>query len=156
FYDSKVPAGGPTPPEQPPNAPPPDPDAPPDPRYANMLAFANSDIAFSSNHLFLGSFHGFNTYDVENGRSPKLLAWVVCPGGQGDVSVHGHLLFMSVEQTRGRLDCGTQGIEGKVSAERFRGIRIFDISDLKKPKQVAAIQTCRGSHTHTLVTDPND
>jgi hypothetical protein len=61
-----------------------------------------------------------------------------------------------VEQTRGRLDCGTEGVPTPVSAERFRGIRIFDISNLSKPKQVAAIQTCRGSHTHTLVTDPND
>src|SRR5262245_43590207 len=84
------------------------------------------------------------------------MASVVCPGGQGDVSVHGNLLVMSVEQTRGRLDCGTQGVQTPVSGERFRGIRIFDISDLSKPKQVAAIQTCRGSHTHTLVTDPND
>jgi hypothetical protein len=81
---------------------------------------------------------------------------VVCPGGQGDVSVHGNLLFMSVEQTRGRLDCGTQGVQTPVSAERFRGIRIFDISDVNNPKQLAAIQTCRGSHTHTLVADPND
>ena len=72
------------------------------------------------------------------------------------MSVHGNLLFMSVEQTRGRLDCGTQGVPTPVSAERFRGVRIFDITDLNKPKQVAAVQTCRGSHTHTLVTDPND
>src|SRR5690349_15413563 len=79
FYDPKGPAGGPTPPERDPNAPPPDPDAPPDPRFANMLAYANSDLAFSGNHLFMGSFHGFNTYDVENGRNPKLVASVVCP-----------------------------------------------------------------------------
>ena len=72
------------------------------------------------------------------------------------MSVHGNLLFMSVEQTRGRVDCGTAGRAGDVSAERFRGVRIFDISDLRKPKQVAAVQTCRGSHTHTLVTDPKD
>jgi hypothetical protein len=156
FFDPKVPAGESTPPERDPNLPPPDPDAPPDPRYANLLAFGNSDLAFGNNHLFMGSFHGFNTYDVENGRNPKLLGSVVCPGGQGDMSVHGNLLFMSVEQTRGRLDCGTGGVQEKVSAERFRGVRIFDISDIKKPRQVAAIQTCRGSHTHTLVTDPND
>jgi hypothetical protein len=106
--------------------------------------------------VFVGSYHGFNTYDVENGRNPKLLASTVCPGGQGDVSIHGNLLFMSVEQTRGRLDCGTQGVQDKVSVERFRGIRIFDISDLKKPRQVAAVQTCRGSHTHTLVPSPDD
>jgi hypothetical protein len=80
----------------------------------------------------------------------------VCPGGQGDVSVHGNLLFMSVEQTRGRIDCGTEGISETVSAERFRGVRIFDITDINKPKQLAAIQTCRGSHTHTLVPDLRD
>jgi len=156
FFDPKTPAGEPTPPERDPNLPPPDPEAPPDPRYANLLAFGNSDLAFGNNHLFMGSFHGFNTYDVENGKNPKLLGSVVCPGGQGDMSVHGNLLFMSVEQTRGRLDCGTGGVQEKVSVERFRGVRIFDISDVKKPRQVAAIQTCRGSHTHTLVTAPND
>jgi len=104
----------------------------------------------------MGNFHGFTTYDVDSTKRPKLLATVVCPGGQGDVSVHGNLLFMSVEQTRGRIDCGTQGVQQPVSAERFRGIRIFDISDISKPRQVAAVQTCRGSHTHTLVTDPKD
>src|SRR5712691_11080203 len=156
FFDPKSPGGEPTPPERDPNLPPPDPNAPPDPRFANILAFANSDLAFSGTHLFMGSFHGFNTYDIERPGKPKLSASVVCPGGQGDVSVHGNLLFMSVEQTRGRLDCGVQGVPTPVSAERFRGVRIFDISDMSKPKQVAAIQTCRGSHTHTLVTDPND
>ena len=156
FFDPKAPGGTPTPPERDPNLPPPDPNEPPDPRFANMLGFANSDLAFSGTHLFMGNFHGFNTYDVEIARKPKLLASAVCPGGQGDVSVHGNLLFMSVEQTRGRIDCGTQGVQDKVSAERFRGIRIFDISDLGKPRQIAAIQTCRGSHTHTLVPDPKD
>ena len=156
FFDPANPGGAPTPPERDPNLPPPDPNAPVNPAQANMLGFANSDLAFSGNHVFMGSFHGFTTYDIERPNKPKLAASVVCPGGQGDVSVHGNLLFMSVEQTRGRLDCGAQGIQTPVSAERFRGVRIFDISDLNKPKQVAAIQTCRGSHTHTLVSDPGD
>ena len=156
FFDPTAPGGPATPPERDPNLPPLDPDAPPDPRYVNLLNFANSDLAFSGNHLFMGSYHGFNTYDIERPGKPKILASVVCPGGQGDVSVHGNLLIMSVEQTRGRIDCGTQGVEAPVSAERFRGVRIFDISDAAKPKQVAAVQTCRGSHTHTLVTDPSD
>src|SRR5207302_7718419 len=108
------------------------------------------------NHVFVGNYHGFNTYDVERPNRPRLLASIVCPGGQGDVSVHGNLLFLSVEQTRGRLDCGTQGVVTPVSAERFRGIRIFDISDILHPKQIAAVQTCRGSHTHTMVTDEKD
>src|SRR5262249_45115942 len=156
FFDPRQPGGEATPPEREPNLPPPDPNAPPDPRFANFLSFANSDLAFSGNHLFLGSFHGFNTYDIERPEKPKVLASVVCPGGQGDVSVHGNLLFMSVEQTLGRLDCGTGGVQEKVSAERFRGVRSFDITDVTKPRQIAAIQTCRGSHTHTLVTSPTD
>jgi len=164
FFDPKAPAGNPAPPERDPNAPPDpnnpprDPNVPPpfDPVASNRLGFTNSDLAFSGNHAFVGNYHGFNTYDVERPTRPKLLASIVCPGGQGDVSVHGNLLFMSVEQTRGRLDCGVQGVPTPVSTERFRGIRIFDISDLGKPKQVAAIQTCRGSHTHTLVPDAND
>ncbi len=160
FFDPKAPAGNPAPPETPadPNAPPRDPGVPPpfDPVAANRLGFTNSDLAFSGNHAIVGNYHGFNTYDVERPGRPKLLASVVCPGGQGDVSVHGNLLFMSVEQVRGRLDCGTQGVPTPISTERFRGVRIFDITNLNNPRQVAAIQTCRGSHTHTLVTDPND
>jgi hypothetical protein len=129
--------------------------APPQPGSDN-LNFSNSDLALRLGHAFVGSYHGFNVYDVENPRRPRQIASVVCPGGQGDVSVHGNLLFMSVEQSRGRIDCGTQGVSAFVSPERFRGIRIFDISDLRNPRQVAAVQTCRGSHTHTLVADPDD
>ncbi len=176
FFDPKLPAGPPTPPErrrntrtENSNSDKADADAPetdkPEPEtekpesgrpQRSGLSFANSDLAFRGDHLFAGNFHGFNTYDVEDPARAKLIASVVCPGGQGDVSVHGNQLVMSVEQTRGRLDCGTQGVEAPVSTERFRGIRIFDISDVRKPKQVAAVQTCRGSHTHTLVTDPDD
>ena len=121
-----------------------------------MLSFSNTDLAFSGDMLFEGNYHGFSTYRVEVPSSPQLVSSVVCPGGQGDVSVVGDLLIMSVEQTRGRLDCGLQGVSDPVSAERFRGVRIFDISSPRSPRQVAAVQTCRGSHTHTLVNDPDD
>ena len=124
------------------------------PRFT-PLALANSDMAMSNGKLFVGNFNGFNAYDVSGGE-PRLVMSVVCPGGQGDLSIHGNLLFMSVEENRGRLDCGSKGVEGEVSAERFRGIRIFDISDLNAPRQIAAVQTCRGSHTHTQVPDPKD
>ncbi len=154
FFDPKAPAGVPTPPDRGDDTPKPESAPPPVPFTG--LNFANSDLAFSGQHLFIGNFNGFNVYDIANPRAPKLVTSVVCPGGQGDVSVHGTLLFMSVEQTRGRLDCGTGGVETPVSAERFRGVRIFDISDVSTPKQVAAVQTCRGSHTHTLVSSPGD
>ncbi len=130
-----------------------------------QLAFANSDLAFQDNRLFLGNFYGVNIYDISNPAQTKLLTSIVCPGGQGDVSVYKNLLFMSVEQPNGRLDCGTQGFPAPVAGQgnapsvekdRFRGVRIFDISNIKNPKQVGAVQTCRGSHTHTLVTDPKD
>jgi len=141
----------------------------------------NSDLAFSGNHLFAGNYNGINFYDVDNPAKTVLRASLVCPGGQGDVSVYGHLLFMSAEASNGRIDCGTQGIplppgytpppppppvaEGQprpprppdpASKDRFRGVRIFDVSDITNPKQVAAVQTCRGSHTHTLVVSPKD
>ena len=125
-------------------------------RRRGILSFANTDLAFAGDVLFEGNYHGFNAYSVENPQSPQLLSSVVCPGGQGDISVVGNLLILSVEQTRARLDCGLQGVAEPVSDERFRGIRIFDISDVRMPKQVAAVQTCRGSHTHTLVAGPDD
>lgn len=127
------------------------------------LALANSDLAFQGNHLFLGNFYGINIYDLSDPAKAKLVTSMLCPGGQGDVSVHKNLLFMSVEMPNGRLDCGEQGFApqtqpGLPAAEkdRFRGVRIFDISDIRNPKQVGAVQTCRGSHTHTLVVDPKD
>jgi len=136
-----------------------------------QLAFANSDLAFQGKHLFQGNFYGVNIYDISNPAKAQLVTSMVCPGGQGDVSVYKNLMFMSVEMPNGRLDCGVQGFppgppppageENKPTLpapqkDRFRGVRIFDISDIKSPRQVAAVQTCRGSHTHTLVVDPKD
>ncbi|MBP8072947.1 MAG: hypothetical protein KAY20_05235, partial [Brevundimonas sp.] len=120
------------------------------------LGRANTDMAVSDGKLFVGSFNGFNAYDISGDGAPQLVMSVVCPGGQGDVSVHGDLLFMSVEENRGRLNCGAATNEDDVVSQRFRGIRIFDISDLNAPRQIAAVQTCRGSHTHTLVPHPTD
>ena len=121
---------------------------------AGGRGFTNTDIAFQGDNVFLGNYYGFQIYDVTNPSEPRLRVAVVCPGGQGDVSVYRNLLFMSVEQTSGRLDCGTEGVQDSVSTERFRGVRIFDISDIDTPRQIKTLQTCRGSHTHTLVTKP--
>ena len=127
-----------------------------DPANPGNFGFINADLAFKGNLVFQGGYNGVQIWDVSNPANPTLRAAHVCPGGQGDVSVYRNLLFMSVEETRGRVDCGTTGVQDTVSAERFRGVRIFDISDLDHPRALATVQTCRGSHTHTLVTDPRD
>ncbi len=120
------------------------------------FGFANSDLAFNRDYVFAGNFNGVQIFDASDPRNVRLRSSIVCPGGQGDVSVHRNLLFMSVEETRGRVDCGGGGVSAAISADRFRGVRIFDISNIDQPRQVASVQTCRGSHTHTLVPDPRD
>ena len=119
-----------------------------------MLSFSNTDIAFRDDILIAGSYHGFNMYRMYEGGIPSLVSSIICPGGQGDVSVVGNLLILSVEETRGRVDCGLQGAGSEPTPDRFRGIRIFDISDLRRPRQVGVVQTCRGSHTHSVVSGP--
>ena len=121
-----------------------------------ILDFANTDMAFRDNLLVAGNYHGFNMYKINRNGVPNLISSIVCPGGQGDVSIVGNILIMSVEQTRSRLDCGLQGVSRDASPDRFRGIRIFDITDLENPIQVAAVQTCRGSHTHSVVEGPTE
>jgi hypothetical protein len=158
-----------------------DPNQPPPRGPSIAYGSTNSDLAFSGNHLFVGNYNGINFYDIDSPARTILRTSLVCPGGQGDVSIYGHLLFMSAEASNGRLDCGTQGIPmppgykppppppppapgqpraprppDPASPDRFRGVRIFDVSDMANPKQVAAVQSCRGSHTHTLVIDPKD
>ena len=148
-------------PENPADLPPPEPegteetDEDDEDDRAPLLSFANTDMAFSGDVLVTGSYHGFNVYRLSGDGPPQLASSVVCPGGQGDVSIVGDLLILSVEQTRGRVDCGLQGVDEDVSPERFRGLRIFDIGDLERPIQVGAVQTCRGSHTHSVVAGPD-
>ena len=120
------------------------------------LTYANSDLAFGGHYVYQGNFSGIQIWDVSDPAKPTLTAAPVCFTEQGDVSVYGHLLFVSAENTGSRLDCGTEGVKDTVSKARMLGIRIFDISNPRKPRQVADVQTCRGSHTHTLVPDPND
>jgi hypothetical protein len=116
----------------------------------------NSDLAFAGNYAIQGNYSGWQIWDISNPRKPTLKQAYVCPGSQSDVSVYKNLLFVSGESTSGRLDCGLQGVQDTVSHDRLRGIRIFDMSDVTSPKYLTNVQTCRGSHTHTVVTDPND
>ena len=111
-------------------------------------------MAFQGDHAFVGNFNGFNIYNISNPAAPALTTSVVCPGGQGDLSVYGNLLFMSVEETRAKIDCSAT--PAATALTRFRGVRIFDISNISAPVNVGGVQTCRGSHTHTLVTDDDD
>jgi hypothetical protein len=123
---------------------------------ARGLTFANSDLAFHGSYVYQGNFSGFQIWDIANPASPVLRKTVVCGTGQGDPSIYGNLLFISSEGTGNRTDCGTQGVADKVSRDRMVGVRIFDVSDMANPRKVMDVQTCRGSHTHTLVPDPTD
>jgi hypothetical protein len=122
-----------------------------DPANLGNFLFLTSDMAFQGDHAFVGSFNGFNIYNIANPANPARVATVICPGFQGDLSVYRNLLFMSVEDANAKTDCSTNP-----ASPQFRGVRIFDISNVASPVQVAGVQTCRGSHTHTLVEDDSD
>lgn len=121
-----------------------------------FVGVTNSDLAFIGDYAIQGSYNGFQVWDISNPTRPTLKKAYLCPASQSDVSVYGNLLFVSGEGLSGRLDCGTEGVPDTVSHERLRGIRIFDATDITDPKYIANVQTCRGSHTHTVVTDPDD
>jgi LVIVD repeat-containing protein len=126
---------------------------PPSQQFADGI---NSDLAFTGHYAIQGSFNGYQVWDIGNPSRPSLETAYVCPGSQSDVSVYQNLLFVSGENLAARLDCGAEGVQDTVSTERLRGIRIFDISDIAHPKNVGNVQTCRGSHTHSLLVDPKD
>ena len=126
------------------------------PPAEGFVGVTNSDLAFSGNYVYQGNYNGYQVWDVSNPRRPTLTTSYLCPASQSDVSVYRNLLFVSGEGQSGRVDCGTQGVQDSVSAIRLRGIRIFDVSDVRNPRYVANVQTCRGSHTHTVASDPRD
>ncbi|HMF95778.1 MAG TPA: hypothetical protein VKE96_15865 [Vicinamibacterales bacterium] len=126
------------------------------PPKGKTLGATHSDLAFSGNLVIQGNYNGFDIYDISNPSKPVLMQTYLCPASQNDVSVYRNLLFMSSEATNSRADCGFEGVPEPVSKLRVRGIRVFDISDVKRPKLVTTVQTCRGSHTHTVVTKQGD
>jgi LVIVD repeat-containing protein len=123
---------------------------------AKFAEQVNSDLAFIGPYAIQGSYAGYQIWDISNPAHPSLRTAYYCPASQSDVSVYRNLLFVSGEGLTGRLDCGDEGVKDTVSKERLRGLRIFDISDIANPKNVGNVQTCRGSHTHTVVVDPKD
>jgi hypothetical protein len=123
---------------------------------ARFAGITNSDLAFIGPYAIQGSYNGYQVWDISNPSRPSLKTAYVCPASQSDVSVYKNLLFVSGEGLSGRVDCGAQGVQDTVSKDRLRGLRIFDISDIANPRNVGNVQTCRGSHTHTLVVDPRD
>jgi hypothetical protein len=126
------------------------------PPSAEFIGVTNSDLAFSGNYAFQGNYNGFQVWDISNPSAPVLARGFFCPASQSDVSVYRNLLFVSGEGLSGRLDCSGEGVEEAVSHHRLRGIRIFDMTDIRNPKYIANVQTCRGSHTHTVLADPDD
>ncbi len=123
---------------------------------AKFVGSTNSDLAFSGNLVFQGNYNGYQVWDISNPASVSLKYSKYCPASQSDVSTYKNLLFVSAEGNTGRIDCGDQGVKDPVSTERIKGIRIFDITDPGNPRNVANVQTCRGSHTHSVLVDPKD
>ena len=126
------------------------------PPTSQVLAATHSDLAFTGKYVIQGNYNGFEIYDISRPAKPVLAQTYLCPASQNDVSVYKNLLFMSSEATNSRSDCGFGGVPEPISKDRVRGIRVFDIRDIKHPKLVTSVQTCRGSHTHTVVTQPGD
>jgi len=116
----------------------------------------NSDLSFLGKYAIQGNYNGYQVWDISNPAKPRLETGYLCPASQSDVSVYKNLLFVSGEGLSGRIDCGTGGVSDTVSKDRLRGLRIFDISDISKPRNVGNVQTCRGSHTHSVLVDPKD
>jgi hypothetical protein len=121
-----------------------------------FVGVTNSDLAFLGKYAIQGNYNGYQVWDISNPARPALATAYLCPASQSDVSVYRNLLFVSGEGLTGRIDCGAQGVADTVSKDRLRGLRIFDISDITRPKNVGNVQTCRGSHTHTVLVDPKD
>lgn len=126
------------------------------PPAPNFVGVTNSDLAFKGTYAFQGNYNGIMIWDIADPRKPVLVKDYLCPASQSDVSVYGDLMFVSGEGYSGRLDCGTGGVQEAVSNDRLRGIRIFDIKNIEEPKYIANVQTCRGSHTHSVLKDPKD
>ena len=126
------------------------------PATGKFVDVTNSDLAFIGPYAIQGNYNGYQVWDISNPAAPTLKTSYFCPASQSDVSVYKNLLFVSGEGLSGRLDCGAEGVKDTVSKERLRGLRIFDITDINNPKYVGNVQTCRGSHTHTLLVDPKD
>ncbi len=122
----------------------------------NFVGVTNSDLAFKDNYAIQGNYNGILVWDITDPANPALVKDYLCPASQSDVSVYENLLFVSGEGLGGRLDCGTDGVQSVASPDRLRGIRIFDITDIRNPEYIANVQTCRGSHTHSVLKDPDD
>jgi len=116
----------------------------------------HSDLAFFGKYAIEGNYNGFEIWDISNPAKPVVAQTYNCPASQNDVSIFKNVLVMSSESNISRSDCGFGGVPDPVSKDRVRGVRLFDISNLQAPKLVASVQTCRGSHTHTVVTQPGD
>jgi hypothetical protein len=120
------------------------------------LGPTNSDLAFWDNYVFAGNYGGFRVIDVSDPENPVVVANVNCPGPQNDISVWENILILSVDQVRTNPTCNSAAAVPQTLETGWEGIRIFDISDPANPQFVTSVYTACGSHTHTLVPDPDN
>ncbi|GHH82234.1 hypothetical protein GCM10018793_41560 [Streptomyces sulfonofaciens] len=121
----------------------------------DALTDYNTDLAFQGTYAFAGNYSGFRIFDISHPESPKTVAQVLCPGSQNDVSVSGDLLFLSTDSSRSDNSCNSTS-QPATEKSSWEGMKIFDISDKRNPRYVAAVETSCGSHTHTLVPERDD
>ena len=114
-----------------------------------------SDLAFRGNIAIAGSYDGFRIVDITNPTKPTEISRMICNGAQGDVSVYGNLVFRSIDSPQSSTACDSTNVTASTPG-MFEGIQIFDITDLKNPQKVASVATDCGSHTHTVVPDPDN
>ncbi|HKO33779.1 MAG TPA: hypothetical protein VJY85_08550, partial [Candidatus Limnocylindria bacterium] len=130
------------------------------PKNEHSFDFFNSDMAFWGDTLVQGSYDGFRLVDISQPTAPRLIADVECRGPQGDVSIWEDLVFVSVDRPQTSPGCDSEDAEKAdplfVPPEGgWEGIRVFDVSEARRPRLITSVATDCGSHTNTLVPDPD-
>ena len=113
-----------------------------------------SDLAFQRRLVVAGSYEGVGFFRRVNNRL-KQVSFYDCPGSQGDVSIIGDYVFVSIDSPSTNSGksavCNNTRTNLSDSSHEKEGIRIVDISNVRAPRQVAFVETECGSHTHTLI-----
>ena len=111
----------------------------------------SSDIAFWEDRAYVGNYHGFRIFDISNPAQPQQLHRTRCDGPQNDPVVWGNrLLFLAVDRTMSGEECGAKRVAHD-DPTGWEGVRIFDVSNPRRPRFIDGVYTDCGAHTITLL-----